>query len=118
MKYHICREVRVSVLVKELNDLHSNKCILFWRTRPALQSEGVGSQWTQHQSSTGLHIIIYIYVSYTIVNAWSVGESTTQVAVGGGSMVASHVCTLVNVLVVTRKTPPVQVAGGAHRKCK
>ena len=35
--------------------MSSNKCILFWRTRPALQSEGVGSQWTQHQSSTGLH---------------------------------------------------------------
>ena len=23
--------------------------------RPALQSEAVGSQWTQYQSSTGLH---------------------------------------------------------------
>ena len=33
-----------------------------------------------------------------------------QVTVGGGSMI-SHVCTLVNVLVGERKTPPVQVAG-------
>ena len=39
MKHDICREVRVSVLVKELDDLRSNKCIIFWRTRPALQSE-------------------------------------------------------------------------------
>ena len=32
-----------------------------------------------------------------------------QVAVGGGSM-ASHVCTLVNALFGTRKTPPVQAS--------
>ena len=40
-----------------------------------------------------------------------------QVAVGGGSM-ASHVCTLVNALVGTRKMPPAKVKGDAQCKCK
>ena len=40
-----------------------------------------------------------------------------QVAVGGGSM-ASHVCTLVNVLVGAIKTPPAQVADDVHCKWK
>ena len=31
---------------------------------------------------------------------------------------ASHVCMVVNALVSTRKTPPAQVAGDAHCKCK
>ena len=75
----------------------------------------------------------------TLVNAWLVKEKLppVQAAVGGGSM-ASHVCTLANALVVTkkkkhqrklqvmptasasevlvlingRKTPPAQVAEG------
>ena len=32
--------------------------ILFWRTRPALQSEGVGSQWTQHQLTANSEVFI------------------------------------------------------------
>ena len=40
-----------------------------------------------------------------------------QVAKGNGSMVASHVCTVVNALVGTKYTPPAQVADGAHCKC-
>ena len=49
----------------------------------------------------------------TLVNAWLVKKKPlpVQAAVGGGSM-ASHVCTLVNALRNTRKTP-VQVAGAA-----
>ena len=51
-------------------------------------------------------------VCVTLVNAWLVKEKPppVQLAVGSGSM-ASHVCTLVNVLVDTRKTPPVQFVG-------
>ena len=45
--------------------MSSNKCILFWRTSPALPSEGVGSQWTQHQptasSESSEHRYTYIY---------------------------------------------------------
>ena len=52
--------------------MSSSKCILFWRTRPALQSEGVGSQWTQHQSKASSE------VSYT---RWAVsGPSNSQQA--------------------------------------
>ena len=41
-----------------------------------------------------------------------------QVAVGDGRM-ASHVCTLVNVLVgAIKQTPQAQVAGDVHSKCK
>ena len=42
-----------------------------------------------------------------------------QVAGGHDSLVASHVCTLINVLVVTRKCiPTTPVAGDTHCKCK
>ena len=41
-----------------------------------------------------------------------------QVTVGSSRMDASHVWTLDNVLVGTRKTPPAQVADTVHSKCK
>ena len=49
-------------------------------------------------------ICAHLYV-HTLVNACLVEKNTppVQVAAGDGSIVASHVCTLVNVLVGTRK---------------
>ena len=56
------------------------------------------------------HLYVYIFCMYVCI-------SPVQVAVGSSSMVASHVCTLVNALVGTSKTPPVQVAGSTRARC-
>ena len=52
-------------------------------------------------------------VCVTLVNLWLVEEKPppVQLAVGSGS-IASHLGTLVNALVDTRKTPSVQFVGG------
>ena len=56
-----------------------------------------------------------VLICMCALNAWLLEETpSVQVAVGSSRMAASHVCTLDNALVGTRKTPTVQVADNAH----
>ena len=93
----------------EIQHKHQGRCLIDWGGK-----EGEEREETQCQLQN-----VLLCMCAHLVNAWLVKEKPlpVQVAVSHGSL-ASHVCTFVNALDSTRKTPPVQVAGDAHCKCK